>query len=442
MDNTNKKIIKLKNGIRAIIIPMNTSLTSVTVSILLGENHEKPNEMELSHYIEHLMGRFTSKKYNDYKLINQELNRRGAITNASVEDYETKFYIEGFYKDAEFYIDLLSNTISNFKLEKSIIKQEKNAVVQELRNYIADYNYIFDMKIWNYMYSKYAYQYDLEKHIKKINTYTEKQVYDFIKSHILFHNTVVSITCPNDAVEKTTAMVKKYFSFPNHNKSATIKYPLYQHDNLGLKVIHIKNNYDKSNTTVKYIVDKQIKYLSKEHLSMMILQEILFNFETGIFYKTLRDNLGLIYNISMELSVDIVNPLSSSYFIQTSTNCEKLPRLIKAMIEIISNLKLTEKEIQYGKQKIIVKYEYNKFNNLTSFNTYYGQYLLHKIPIVERHQVKEKLLKVRNSDIIKTLEKMKNELLNCGLIFYYSKYNMNTKIKNLLNDAEIKYIAL
>lgn len=441
MDNTNKKIVKLKNGIRAIIIPMNTLLTSISVSILLGENHEKPNEIELSHYIEHLMSRFTSEKYSNYEIINQELSRRGAITNASVDKYETKFYIEGFYKDLEFYIDLLSNTICNFKLEKNIIKQEKYAITQELRNYIADYNYIFDMKIWKYMYSKYSYQFDHEKHIKQMNTYTEKQVYDFIKSHILFQNTVVSITCPNDAIDKTIALVKKYFSFPNNNKSASITYPLYQHDNNGLKVLHIKNNYDKSNTTLKLMVDNKIKYLSKEHLSMMILQEILFNFETGIFYKTLRDNLGLIYNISMELSVDIVNPLSSSYFIQTTTNCQKLPRLIKAMIEIISNLTLTEKEIQNGKQKIIVKYEYNKFNNLTSFNTYYGHYLLHKIPIVERHQIKDNLLRIKNSDIINTLQKMKHELLNKGLIFYYSKYNMNTKIKNIA-DTKIKYIAL
>lgn len=441
MDNKKKKIIQLKNGIRVIIIPMNTLLTSVAVSMLLGERHEKPSEMELTHYMEHLMGRFTSTKYSDYKTINQELNKRGAITNASVSDYETRFYIEGFYKDAEYFIDLLSNTISNFHLEKNIVKQEKQAVMQELRKHIADYRYVFNRKIWNYMYPKYSYQFDHEKHIQKVQTYSDDQVYKFVKSHVLCQNTVVSITCPHDAVDKTSELVKKYFSFPNKNKSATIKYPLYQYDNECLKVLHIKNNYNNDNAIVRLIVDNSIKYLSKEHLSMMILREILFNFETGIFYKTLRDNLGLIYNISMNLSVDIVNPKSSSYYIETSTNYKNLPQLIKTILTIISNLKLTENEINNGKQKIIVKYEYNKFNDLTSFNSYYGEYLLHKIPIVERHIVKDKLLKVKKSDILKTLQKIKKELLTNGLIFYYSKFNMNTKIQDTI-DTKIKYIAL
>lgn len=184
MDNKHKKIIKLKNGVRALIIPLNTQLTDVSASILLGQNHEKPTEMEVTHYMEHLMGRFTSKKYQNHKMISQELNKRGAITNASVSEYETKFYIQGFYKDVEFYLDLLANTISNFQLENSLVKQEKYAVMQELRNYIADQAYIFDMKIWKYMYSKYAYQFDHEKHIKFIHKYDSNDIYKFIHTCI------------------------------------------------------------------------------------------------------------------------------------------------------------------------------------------------------------------------------------------------------------------
>jgi len=91
MDNNRKKIVKLKNGISVIIIPINTQLTNVSVNMLLGVNHEKNNEMELTHYMEHLMSRFTSKKYNDYKQIYQELNKRGAISNAYVTNYDTCF---------------------------------------------------------------------------------------------------------------------------------------------------------------------------------------------------------------------------------------------------------------------------------------------------------------------------------------------------------------
>lgn len=444
MDNQLKQIIKLKNGIRALIIPVDTELTSVSVSILLGQSHEKPSEMEVTHYMEHLMGRFTSKKYQSHQFISKELNKRGAITNASVDEYETKFYIEGFYKDIEFYIDLLANTISNFHLEKSLIKQEKHAVMQELRNYIADHDYIFDMKIWRYMYSKYAYQYDHNQHIKFIAKYDTDKIYKFIQQHVLPHNTIVCVSCPLNKVDETKSLIKKYFSFPNKNRNTVIQYPLYQYNSDSLKVLYIKNNYNDDNAAVRLVVDDSIKYLSKEHLSLLYLREILFNFETGIFYKKLRDELGLIYNISMELTVDMVNPVSSSYYIETSVDYKRVPQLVKAMLDIIKNLQMTDEIIEYGKQKYRVKYEYYKFNDLTSYNSYYGQYLLYKLPIVERSEIKKKLLSVTNKDIIQTLDKLKADVFKEGLIFYYSKKNMNSNIHKLIaNDyKQIKYVSI
>lgn len=441
MDNKQRKIIKLKNGIQALIVPVDTELTDVTVTILLGENHEKPSEMEVTHYMEHLMGRFTSKKYQDYKSISQELNKRGAITNASVNEYETSFYIQGFYKDIGFYLDLLANTISNFHLEKSIVKQEKQAVMQELRNYVADPDYIFDMTIWRYMYSKYAYQYDNNKHIKFIKNYNTDNIYKFIEDHVLLHNTIVSISCPTDQVANTVKLFKKYFNIPNKNKNAQIKFPIFQYNSDSMKVLYIKNKYQDDNALVRLVVDDSIKYLSKEHLSLMYLKEILFNFETGIFYKKLRDELGIIYNIGMGLTVDMVNPISSSYYIETSCSYKKVPILISSILNIIKNLTLTEQEINNGKSKFIVKYEFQKFNDLTSYNEYYQKYLLHKLPIIERSQINKKFLAITNKDIMKTLQKFKSDVFKEGLIFYYSKRNMNKLIHQTVKER-IKYVVL
>lgn len=442
MDNNKKQLFKLKNGIRVIIIPMKTLLTNISVNMLLGQNHEKYNEMEITHYMEHLMARFTSKKHNDHKQISKELNKRGAITNAYVDDYATCFYIEGLYKDIEYYIDILSNTISDFHLEKSIMEQEKLAVVQELKKFLADPEYIFDFKIWKYMYSKYAYQYDINKHIKKVHTYTSEDIYKFIKNHVLPQNTIISITCPIDKCNETANLVRKYFSFPNTKSHIKIQYPLYQHDNKGLKILYVQNKYKKiTNANVQIVVDNTIKHLSKEHFSLLFLDEILFNFETGIFYKKLRDELGLIYNISINFDIDMVNPKSSSYSIKTSAEQTNVAKLINVILDIVSNLTLNDNEIENGKTKFIVKYEYQKFNGLTSYNKHYVEYLLHNIPIVERSDIKAMSLDVTNRDVQKALNKFKKEVLTKGLIFYYSTKNQNQKIKSLIK-IPAKYISI
>ena len=443
MDNNLKKIIKLKNGIRVIIIPMNTVLTNVSVNMLLGANHEKHNEMELTHYMEHLMARFTSEKYNDYKQISKELNKRGAISNAYVSEYDTCFFIKGFYKDAEYYIDILANMINNFYLEKSIMQQEKRAVVQELRKYTADPEYIFDFKIIKYMYSKYAYQNDIDKHINKVKTYDEKDVYRFIENHVLPQNLIVSVTCPLTKGDEALKLVKKYFSFANNKKEKQIQYPLYKHNNKGLKIIYIQNKYKKkNNASVRIVVDNSIKYLSKEHLSLLYLKEILFNFETGVFYKKLRDEMGLIYNIHIDLNIDLVNPKSSSYMIETSVEQKDTALLLKSMLDIISKIELTDREIGNGRTKFIVKYEDSKFNNLTSFHEHYKKYLLHKIPIVERSKIKDKLISITNRDIKKTFQKFKKDILTQGLIFYFATKNQNEKIKTKIVNTKIQYISI
>lgn len=444
--DSKKKVFKLKNGIQVLIVPTHTNLVDVSIYILLGENHENPNEMEVTHYMEHLMTRFTSQKYKDYKYISKELNKRGAISNAFVNTYTTKFFIQGFYKDTEFFLDLLSNTIHKFYLEKSLVEQEKNAVIQELRGYMTHPTYIFDMKIWKYMYAKYAYQFDHKKHIEHIEKYDANKIYKFIDSHILLKNTIVSVSCPEANMEDAAKLIKKYFLFKPKAAEKQLKYPIYQYNNNILKIIYVGNKfYNDDNATVRIVVDGSIKYLSKEHLCLIYLQNILFNFDTGIFYAALRHKLGLIYNIHMYLDVHLSNPILSSYFIQTSTSCKNIPVLIRHLLDIISSLLVSEEDIKASQQKILLDFEFEKFTNLTSFNTYYSKYLLHKIPIIEQHLIREKLQNIKYSDIRKTLKRIQKQLLEQSLIFYYAKKNMNNNIKKLLSTAvtkNIQFVAL
>lgn len=448
MDNAKRKIVRLKNGITILVVPMKTKLTNVSVSILLGEHHEEEKEIELTHYVEHLMGRFTSKKYNDFEQIQKELNKRGARSNASVEKYKTKFYIEGLYKDAEYYMDLLANTMKDFSIEKNLMQHEKNAVIQELRNLIDDSKYMFRKKIYKYKYPSLAYQYDIEKHSKSVKDYTSKQIYDFIKRKILLHNTIVSVTCPNNAVDNTIQIAKKYFSFRNVNPKGYVKFPVYRVVNNSLKIVHVKDKSRSNNSNIRYEVSKRIKYLSTKHLSLICLNQILFNFESGIFYKVLREGLGLIYNISLHLQIDIMNPLSSAYYIATSVQMDKTSILVKNMINILNNLKLTDVEIVNGKKRVLINHEYSKFNNLTSYTKHYEQYLLHKHPIVERSEIADKIRDLSIQDIRKTLKQFRNELLHHGMLFYYSRTNKNDKIKKLFtnkfkaNVRKVSYITI
>jgi hypothetical protein len=141
------------------------------------------------------------------------------------------------------------------------------------------------------------------------------------------------------------------------------------------------------------------------------------------------------------LNIDLVNPKSSSYMIETSVEQKDTALLIQSILEIISKISLTDKEIQNGRTKFMVKYEDTKFNDLTSFHEHYTKYLLHKIPIVERSKIRDKIMSVTNTDINKTFEKFKKDILTQGLIFYFSTKNQNDKIKSIVK-RKIQYISI
>jgi hypothetical protein len=70
--------------------------------------------------------------------------------------------------------------------------------------------------------------------------------------------------------------------------------------------------------------------------------------------------------------------------------------------------------------------------------------MLHKKPIIDKKDIHKKIINLGNDYIRKVLCKFKKNILNKGLIFYYSKDNKNEDIKKILvnKHKNIKYLAL
>jgi predicted Zn-dependent peptidase len=435
LDNTHKEIIKLKNGMRCLILPTQSPLTEISINIAYGSANEKPNEVELAHYTEHLFARFLSKKYPDQTLLENEMRKRGAETNASVSLYETRYYIKGLYEDVEFYMDILSNTMKNLVIEEKITKQEKNAVSQELRIQMSDNEWKFDQKIWNYMYSKYAYQSDTPEHIRSLKNYDVNRIKKFVRNNYLLQNTTIILNCPYGGVKKTKVLLNKYFNLPNKCPKCFVSTPEFSYKHKKLQIIHIKNTSKSSNNViVRHYVNKNIKFMSNEHIAILYIKDILFNFQKGLFYKELRDKHGLIYSMLLNLDIDMKNSKSSVYFLETSTKKHQVDLLIFHLINIISDIKITKSNIENSRQRFKIQHEMQKFNNLTTFNKLYRRFFTNNLPIVERSDINKKIVDMDNQTIQKYVNIFKNDLMK-GIVFYYSNKNLNKDIQRKIGSV-------
>jgi predicted Zn-dependent peptidase len=428
----NIKQLQLKNGIRVIIVPLKTKLTYISTNYLLGNYHEQTYEVGLTHYCEHLLATLTSKKYKNSTYISEEIFKKGGVSNAYTSKYEMCLYIAGLYDDLEFYMDILSNTINNFYVDNDIKIKEKGAVIQEYMSYISDNNYIFDYKIFKFLYPKYSYLIDYNKQINYIKKFDNKKIDQYIKDHLNTDNLVITITCPLKKINETIKNLKKYFGIIKYKKS-TFTYPVIKYINTNLKIVNIKNVITDKNNSIVIHLSKRIEFLSEEYLILYYyIKLILFNFETGIFYKILRKKLGLIYNITFSIIVDNYNADMSYYQIISKCHSKYMHSFLDNFLYILKNFEINDEHILNAKINFKYNYENLKFHNLNSYNDEYKEQLLFKKEFISNKEIYKKIISINPSKIIAYYNNIfVKDILSKHIFFYYSNQNINKTIESL-----------
>jgi len=172
-----------------------------------------------------------------------------------------------------------------------------------------------------------------------------------------------------------------------------------------------------------------IKFLSKEYLILKLLNNILFNFEIGIFYKELRENSGLVYSIKLYDNISIKNNNQSYYNIVTKCSINNVPIVINKIFNILNNYKITNEEIAYAKKNIEADNEYNKFYTLESEHSYQRIFLLYNIPFKSKKELFNDIINIKNIEIQQFFEIFKKKIIKSCYIFYYSSKNIDENIK-------------
>ena len=119
------RIDSLKNGLKISSDPMD-SMESVAIGVWIraGGRYENKKNSGISHLLEHLLFKGTTKR--DMKLIKQEIEGRGGSFNGFTSEEHTCYLVKLLAKDAELGVDILSDMVQSPKLDPSEVKKEKS----------------------------------------------------------------------------------------------------------------------------------------------------------------------------------------------------------------------------------------------------------------------------------------------------------------------------
>ena len=347
LDNINvtKKIYKLKNGINVILVPLDkTNLVSIDVKFKLGYLDGYYCKCpELVHYMEHLVGHFTSNKYKSFKIISDLLYKNNASTNAYTSNDYIGFFIDGLYNSIDAYLDIISNGIFDFYQDKSLVNNEKKAVYNELNRLFSSTYYKFTKKLFKYLYkdkSDYTVEGISKKSINYLKKYNANNITKFIKDYLLNTKTILTVSYDKSNTKEVIKLINKYFNIKINKNKSKIKRTKLKFKNSKLKVVYLKNTStaNKNQNIIKFMVYYKIIPNSKRYISLEYLCNLFTNLDYSIFYDILRRKLGLIYNINFSISIDYTDNNYSNISISTNCSKENLPKLINEILNIFNNI--------------------------------------------------------------------------------------------------------
>ena len=126
----NRKV--LPNGLRILTIPM-PSFESATVMVMVGAGSRYETKLNngISHFLEHMAFKGTQKRPSAMD-ITSLIDGMGGQFNASTGKEVTAYYIKAKADKVETCLDVLSDMLTNSKLDSLEIEKEKGVIIEEL----------------------------------------------------------------------------------------------------------------------------------------------------------------------------------------------------------------------------------------------------------------------------------------------------------------------
>ncbi|MCD7779188.1 MAG: insulinase family protein [Candidatus Gastranaerophilales bacterium] len=341
------------------------SLINISSWVKTGSINENDGNNGISHFLEHLMFKGTSKhKAGEF---DRTLESKGAIVNAATWKDYTFYYVtipkgsdnRNFKDTLELHADMMLDPVipdneigEPFDINNPNIKtkRERHVVIEEIRmRKDQPWTKVYNQVNAN-MYSNHPYKRDVIGNEQIISTVTRQTVLDYYKTHYTPNNITTVIVGDMKAEDVIPAVIKE-FDFKGRQKRANEKYP---HD-LPVKKTKEVQSYSKINTgflMFGYLAAPAADIKTSAILEMIAL--ILGQGQSSRLYQELVEKPKKpVFNI---ISTDFYQFRDGgNFFIQANFKPDfknEAISLIKNQTEKLINEGVTEKELKKAKKKL------------------------------------------------------------------------------------------
>ena len=332
----------LKNGLR-IITAERPQIETVSLGIWVhtGSAEESAENNGISHFIEHMVFKGTSKR-NSLQ-ISEDIENVGGSTNAYTSRHFTCFYAKMLKDDLELATDIICDFITSPTFDEAEMIKEKEVVVQEIKQSVdAPDDLVFDY-FQESAFPNQATGRTILGTPELVRGFTKDRMIDYMNTHYTADNMVVAAVGRVDH-DRFVKMLEQRLNSINAKANFTEDKQIY----VGGSKLECKD-IEQTHLVLGF---KGASYEDKDYYQYSVLSTIFGGGMSSRLFQEIREKRGLVYTIN---SFNQVLKHTGVFGIYAGTTPNELNELLPVVVDEIKKLvndKVTDVELNRAKTQI------------------------------------------------------------------------------------------
>ncbi len=318
------------NGVRLVFekVEVNRPAT-VLIGVDTGSCNENEKNSGISHLIEHMSFKGTSKR--NAKQINIEFENFGATANAFTSKFSTCYFATTLNESVEKCIELLGDIVFNSVYDEDELEKEKSVIFEEINMYEDLPDQIVLEEYSRLFYTNTPLERKISGTKDSLKNITRNDILDYFNKFYVGSNIIVSIVA-NLKFSEVVDLVKKYICCHFKKKATVVE----------------------KNKSLVIVPDSQFSFLKREVAQTQVMfgfpadnifssdlttyHLFAFIFGGGMgsrLFQKVREEHGLVYSISC---FPFLHPLGGDVSISFATNEKNVKKALETIKFEIDNL--------------------------------------------------------------------------------------------------------
>ena len=279
----------LPNGLRVLGERL-PHLRSVSIGAWMhvGSMMETPEENGLSHFIEHMIFKGTTKR--TVRQIAEEMDAVGGQLNAFTGKDCTCCYAKVIDEDSELAIDIIADMVMNATMDEKELDKERGVVLEEISmDEDSPEDLVHDL-LAKAQFGTQSLGQPILGPAEQVAAYTRKNLMDYKNKHYLPRETVVALA-GNYEPAQVQALMEKYFGTWQGGESALVVPK--QQVLTGRRVVKEKDT-EQLHICLGY---PGFAYGTDDVYSVAVMNNVLGGAMSSRLFQRIREELGMAYSI-------------------------------------------------------------------------------------------------------------------------------------------------